>query len=139
MVATFDALIFVAVLAIVSVSLINVQPSEPDTPDASEICDSLSAIRLDPDTLVDGSRIGNVSVWDASALSMRMNDTSFISGYLQSVMGDILGGRYGYEMTVSFQNYTMSFGEGKGEPTSECTAAYEVIGGDSVRVCLVIY
>ena len=40
--ATFDALIFVAVLAIVSVSLISIQPSEPDTPDASEMCDSLS-------------------------------------------------------------------------------------------------
>ena len=139
MVATFDALIFVAVLAIVSVSLISIQPSEPDTPDASEMCDSLSAIRLDPDTLVGGSRIGNVSVWDASALSMRMNDTSFIRGYIQSVIGDVLGGRYGYEMTITYQDLTMSFGEGKGEPASECSRTYEVLGGGSVQVHLTIY
>ena len=58
---------------------------------------------------------------------------------LQSVIDDILTGRYGYEMTVSYNERSMSFGEGRGEPTSECSRTYEVLGGDSVQVRLVIY
>ena len=139
MVATFDALIFVAVLAIVSFSLISVQPSEPDSPDASDICDSLSMIRLDSDVLVGGSKVCDLDVWDASAVSLATNDTAFIRGYLQSVIDDILTGRYGYEMTVSYNERSMSFGEGRGEPTSECSRTYEVLGGGSVQVRLVIY
>ena len=139
MVATFDALIFVAILAIVSVSLISVQPSEPDSPDASDICDSLSMIRLDSDVLVGGSSVSGLNVWDASAVSLATHDTVFIQGYLRSVIDDILTGRYGYEMTVSYGEQSMSFGEGKGEPTSECSRTCEVLGGGSVQVRLVIY
>ena len=139
MVATFDALIFVAVLAIVSVSLISVQPSEPDTPDASDVCDSLSMIRLDSDVLIGESRVGNLNVWDASAVSLATHDTAFIRDYLQGVIDDILTGRYGYEMTIAYGDQSMSFGEGRGEPTSECSKSYDVLGGGAVQVRLVIY
>ena len=139
MVATFDALIFVAVLAIVSVSLISVQPSEPASPDASDVCDSLSMIRLDSDVLVGGSRVGNLSVWDACAVSMATDDTAFIMDYLQDVIDDVLTGRYGYEITIAYGDRSMSFGEGRGEPTSECSRSYDVLGGGAVQIRLTIF
>ena len=139
MVATADALIFVFILALVSVSVISIHPSEPDTPDASEVCDSLSLIRLDAGVMVGGTRSTDSTVWDLAAASLSSGDTAFIEGYLDDVIRDILSGRYGYELVITHKERMMTVGDGAGTPTSECSRTYAVIGGGSVSVILTIY
>ena len=140
MVATVDALIFVFILALVTVSIVHIEPEEPDTPDASEVCDYLSQIALDGyHTGLFTLKDRHVSVWEQSAVSILLKDTDFIRGYLKDVLDDILGGRYGYELKVSFEGESFTVGEGAGLPSSECVRTYPLVNDYEVHVSLTIY
>ena len=139
MIATIDAAIFVTVLAVISITLVAVDVPKDTSPDASEVCDSISAITLQSDCIAEGSGNMRMNIWDISAASMCSGDTGFISGYLQNALGDILTDRYGYEMTIRYQGNEMSFGQGRGAPLSECERDVRVLGGDMLHLHLVIY
>ena len=139
MIATIDAAIFVTVLAVISITLVVVDVPEDTSPDASEVCDSISSITLQSDCIAEGSGNMRMNIWDISAASMCSGDTEFISGYLQEVLRDILTDRYGYEMTVSYLDDEMSFGHGKGAPLSECERDVRVLGGGTLHLHLTIY
>ncbi len=140
MVATLDAVIFVAVLAIVSVTLFAVEPPEDDsTPDASDVCDSLSRIRLSSELVAENSGDMRMDIWSMAAASMNSGDTEFVTGYVQDVVRDILTDRYAFEMSVAYGGMSLSFGEGRGAPLSSCTKEMGILGGGTMTVTLTIY
>ncbi len=140
MVATLDAVIFVAVLAMVSVTLVTVDlPEHDSTPDASEVIDTVSYIRLSSELIAENSGDMNMSVWDMCAASMNCGETGFVEGYLEDVVGDVLTDRYAFEMTVSYGGTGISFGEGAGAPLSQCTREMGILGGGIMTVSLTIY
>ncbi len=139
MVATLDAMIFVTVLAVVSMTLFFAGPQEDGSPDASEICDSVSSITLPADCVAEDSGNMRLNIWDIAAVSMEEGDTEFIDGYLEDVLDDMLTGRYGYEMTLIYEDSEISFGRGGGAPLSECSREISVLGGGTVSVRLTIY
>lgn len=139
MVATLDAVIFVAVLAIVSVTLVTVDLPEESGPDASDVCDSLSSVKLPSELIAEDSGGMEMNVWDIAAASMNDGDTEFISDYIEMVVHDLLTGRYPFEMSIRYNGSEISFGEGRGEPISECDRTVGILGGTEMRVRLVIY
>ena len=139
MVATLDAMIFVTVLAIVSMTLFTVGAHDDDKgPDASGICDSISHITLSSEVVAEGSGDRPMNVWDISAVAIASGDEGFVSEYLEGVLRDILSDRYGYVMTIECRGTAITFGEGKGSPVSECIRGFDTIGG-VLSVQLTIY
>ncbi len=140
MVATLDAVIFVAVLAIISVTLVAVDVPEDDgTPDATEILDSMSYIKLSSELVAENSGDMKMNIWDMSAACMNSGDTEFVTGYLQGTVRDILTDRYAFEMTLTYGDAAVSFGEGRGAPLSGCTREIGILGGGVMSVSLTIY
>lgn len=139
MVATLDAVIFVTVLAVASMMLFTAVPHDgPEGPDASGICDSVSRITLSSELIAEGSGDRPMNVWDMCAVSIASGDTEFVENYLGGVIGDILTDRYGYVMRVEYRGTVLEFGEGRGNPVSECMRDIDTVGG-IVSVSLTVY
>lgn len=139
MVATMDVMIFITILAIVSVTLISPQPVSDDGPDASEIIDDLSGIRLGSDLVAEESGNIPLDIWNIAVLSMTKGDSEYIRGYLSGILEDTLSDRYGYLMTLEYRNEVVIIGEESEKPASLCRKEMDVIGDEPLIVHLVVY
>ena len=142
MVATMDAMIFVTVLALVSVTLFSFGGTEDRPPDASDVVEDLSRMTIDGREvfpLLSGTRI---SVWEYAAYSEMIGEPAMFDSYISEVMGDMLTERYGYSLTISYGDQpgdlVVTYEERTGIPVSECIRDIELVRG-SCNVTLTIY
>ena len=139
MIATLDAVIFVSVIAVVAMTLINTVPDRPEGISASEISEDLAHVTVGSDSIIKNSGNKELSLYDAAVLSMMRNDTTYIKGYIESMMKDILKDRYGYTLTIECNGKTLTVGNGGDDPLSEFKGSFNVMGKNDANVHLMIY
>lgn len=138
LVSTLDAVIFVTILAVAACAVIGVPQIAHDGPDALEICDGIFDARLKAEEVVEGGGGTVYPMADLAAMAVNSGETSFIEGYMDGVMRDAIGDRYGYRIVLDYNGIGVTLGTEDGDPVSSCTREYHVTGGGVLKVSMAV-
>ncbi len=139
MVSTLDAVIFVTVLSVVACLVIGVPQIQDHGPDAGEICDSIFDSKLRAGEVIEGGGEAVYPMPELAAMAVNSGQDSFIRGYIDGVMSDVLGDRYVYRLEMTYLDSGLVLGTDAGyEPVSSCTREYVIVGDGVLTVTLTV-
>lgn len=135
MVAMMDAMIFVILIALFSVSILSFEPEDDDFEplEAGEICEIVLSTDATDHGFIPDMGHTEYRMADALAYALMEKDEA-VFDEVGSMIEKLTMGRYDYGFKVSIDGVSYTIGEMKGVPESFYSDIWKVIGGKDLFV-----
>lgn len=140
MISLVDAMIFVTLLSIVSVSLFSFYASEyQEEPMAKNICNEIISIDLRASDVFETTDSDTYSISDLIASGINSDRTEKIESYIENSIDELIPINDGYRLTITYGDRTMEFEREMGSIVdSEYSTDVDIINGTKMNYRLVI-
>jgi len=140
-VSIVDAMIFVTLIAVVSMCLFSFFVSEhQEEPMAKTVCDDLISVELKASDVFDTEDSDVYRISDLIATGMVSGRTDRVESYVSQTLDGLIPKMHGYELTISYDGKTMTFArEGGQEMTSEYSVDTDIVNGKTMGYYLKIF
>lgn len=140
-VSIVDAMIFVTLIAVVSMCLFSMFITEyQEEPMANSVCDGLISIELKSSDVFDTEDSDVYHISDLIASGLSSGKTAKLQSYISKTVDGMIPGMHGYSLTVTYRDKAMSFErDGGSQLTSEYSTDVNILNGSTVRYELKIY
>ncbi|MGN1044748.1 MAG: hypothetical protein ACI4Q9_02175 [Candidatus Methanomethylophilaceae archaeon] len=137
MIAILDAVIFIAILAFISVTMLTFggMTEEDRAPDASEVCDRLLSTEMGGYGLLPEMGNAPYTMADVAAYAVASGDED-LKGIIKTMADDLTFNRSRYRLELTYNGDTVVIGQDVSVCDSSYTGTVRVMGGGVLHVDL---
>ena len=135
MIAMMDAMIFIVLIAFVSMAIMNIESENHDHEplDASEICEYILSTDVTGSDLIPEMGSTRYTMADAVAYAV-VKDHEPVMKELKTMLDDMTMGNYDYVLRLTCENVTKTIGGLEGVSESTYSGTWTVSGGRALSV-----